>query len=63
MGKLKIGYRETIDGSVKKTLGIKTELKSGNYDQFELTLELVPLRDEENRIEDNVNVVFSFPRV
>jgi len=63
LGKLKIGYRETVTAVNRKTLSIRAELKKGGYEQFELTLEVAPLRDENNSIEDKVNVVFTFPKV
>lgn len=38
LGKLKISFRETIRNPVSKKLTLRTELKNGNYEHFELEL-------------------------
>jgi len=32
LGKLKIGFRETIRNEVKKTLKLRNDFKNGNYE-------------------------------
>jgi translation elongation factor EF-G len=36
LGNLKIGFRETIRDLIKKNLKLRTDLKTGNYEEFEL---------------------------
>lgn len=63
LGNLKIGYRETVREPTKKLLKLRTDLKNGSFEEFELELEIVPLREEDGAIEDAVTVVFDFPKV
>lgn len=63
LGSLKIGFRETVRDVIKKSLKLRTDFKSGNYEEFELELEIAPLRNEDESLEDKVTVVFDFPKV
>jgi translation elongation factor EF-G len=63
LGNLKIGYRETLNQPSKKLLKLRTDFKTGSFEEFELELEIVPRRNEDGSIEDAVTVVFDFPKV
>jgi hypothetical protein len=34
LGSLKIGFRETVRDAIKKLLKLRTDFKSGNYEEF-----------------------------
>ena len=48
MGNLRIGYMESFADKVRKTFRMK-KLVSKDEQDFELTLEIVPLRDQNDR--------------
>lgn len=60
MGNLKINYKETINHSVRDKYKIRRELKPSMFEQFEIDIEIVPLRTEDDAIEKRNRVSFEF---
>lgn len=61
MGKLRIGYRESLNDKVKKSLRFSKQINKQDF-WFELELEFVPVRGDNDEFKATNEVVISFPR-
>lgn len=62
MGNLKINFKETIGQEIKDSHEIKTEIKPSVFEEFVLTLGVMPLKNE-NAIEEKNDVMIMFDKV